>query len=347
MNRKLISKAISNIDEAFIIEAMSPPAASAAAPERTVTMNGQEKRKKNMGAGYLARVAVAACLIFALAATAFAFNLWGIRDMLAQTGRELPEAAEPYIRHHVEAAGAEDWGARITESLADDSKIMVTVQISGGDKYILAPTDADPDTLAVNIGVEGELTLGEYAQQRGKKLLFVGASLETDGASGGHGSQHFEHTGDGEMTILVQADVWGADDDLICRVYAVDENWEKTTLDIPVQLSMTPSDSLTYAPRAADAIPGVTVGSATVTETPLGITVRFVESVTDEAAYGNIKRVEFEDLAGGEGGTVLEEDGNWYLTVSGCAGSVDDTLTAYFYDWEDRLIGEIVFDKIA
>lgn len=337
MNRKLISKAISNIDDRFIAEAMSPPAANAIAPERTKPMKHTRR---------MMRLILAACLILALALSAYALDFLGIRDMLRKTGKELPPAAEPFIQSHTETAAAEDWSARVVESLCDDSKIMVTVAVSGGDKYIIAPTDADPDTLAINIGIAGTQTLGEYAKKQGKELLFVGASLRDSAASGGHGSQHFEHTSDSEMTILVQADVWGTQENAVCHVYAVDANWEKMTLDIPLQLSKAPvSGSNLYIPDHADAVPGMIVGNATVTETPLGYTIRYMETITDEDARYNIKKVEFDGLVYGEGGTMLEDDGNWYLTVSGCTGTLGDTLTARFYDWDDQEIGTITFRK--
>ena len=337
MNKELVSKAISNIDDRYIAEAMSLPAANVTAPERTKPMKHTRK---------LLRTILAACLIFALALSAYALDFLGIREMLRKTGKELPPAAEPFIQTHTETAVAEDWSARVIESLCDDSKIMVTVAVSGGDKYIIAPTDADPDTLAVNIGIAGDLTLGEYAKQQGKELLFVGATLRDHAASGGHGSQHFEHTSDSEMTILVQADVWGTQEDAVCCVYAVDETWEKMTLDIPLQLSKAPAvGSSLYIPDHADAVPGITVGNATVTATVLGYTVRYMETITDEEACCNIKKVEFDGLTYGDGGTVLEDDGNWYLTVSGCTGDVGDTLIARYYDWDDQEIGAITFHK--
>ena len=340
MNRKLISKAIGNIDNSFIAEAMSPLAANVTAPERTNSMKHTRYNTRR-----LFRLILAACLIFALAVTAYAFDFLGLREMLSNTGKELPPAAEPYIQQHTETAVTEDWSARVIESFCDDSKIMVTVQVSGGDKYIIAPTDADPDTLAINIGIEGELTLGEYAAQQGKELLFVGATLK-DAASSGHGSQHFEHISDNEMAILVQADGWKTQADAVCHVYAVDANWEKKTLEIPLQLSKAPSiDSSMYIPDDAAAIPGIIVGNATVTETPLGYTIRYMETITDEEARGNIKKVEFDGLTYGEGGLVLENDGNWWFTVSGCTGTVGDTLIACYYDWDDQLIGEIHFEK--
>ena len=345
MNRNLVSKAISNIDEAFIAETLSPPGAALdRAPERTIQMRKYGTKKTEVHARRLASLILAACLIFAMAVTAYACNLFGIRDLF----NKLPETAEPYIQEHTETEASEDWSARITESLCDETKVMVTVTVSGGDKYIIAPTDADPDTLAVNIGIEGDMTLGEYAAQQGKQLLFVGASLKQNDFLGGVGSQSFRHASDSEMTILITAEKTTAltENDIVCHVYAVDEQWNKLTLDIPFSLAEAPSEDLgTYVPVDAEAIPGVTVGDATITETPLGLTIRYMETITDEDAFYNIKKVEFDGLVYGKGGTVLEDDGNWWFTVSGCTGDVGDTLIARYYDWDDRCVGVIEFVK--
>ena len=345
MNRKLVSKAISNIDDAFIAETLSPPGAALdRAPERTIPMSKYESKKTKTSSRRLFALVLAACLVFAMALTAYACNLFGIRDFFTK----LPETAEPYIQEHTETKAAEDWSARITESLCDETKVMVTVTVSGGDKYIIAPTDADPDTLAVNIGIEGDMTLGEYAAQQGKQLLFVGASLEKNDSLGGVGSQSFRNASDSEMTILVTAEKTAAltENDIVCHVYAVDEEWNKLTLDIPFSLSEAPSEGMgTYVPVDAEAIPGMIIGEATITETPLGISIRYMETITDEKAFSNIKKVEFDCLVYGKGGTVLEDDGNWWFTVSGCTGDVGDTLIARYYDWDDQLVGTIEFVK--
>ena len=343
MNRKLVSKAISNIDDAFIAETLSPlGSALDRAPERTIQMSKYESKKTKTSSRRLFALVLAACLVFAMALTAYACNLFGIRDLFAK----LPETAEPYIQEHTETKAAEDWSARITESLCDETKVMVTVTVSGGDKYIIAPTDADPDTLAVNIGIEGDMTLGEYAAQQGKQLLFVGASLEQNDSLGGVGSQSFRNASDSEMTILITANKTESltENEIICHVYAVDEEWNKLTLDIPFSLAEAPSEGLgTYVPVNADAIPGMIIGEATITETPLGISIRYMETATDEEAMYNIKKVEFDGLVYGQGGTVLEDDDNWWFTVSGCTGDVGDTLIARYYDWDDQLVGTIEF----
>ena len=345
MNRKLVSKAIGNIDDAFIAETLSPPAVALdRTPERTIPMSKYESKKTKTSSRRLFALALAACLVFAMALTAYACNLFGIRDFFTK----LPETAEPYIQEHTETKAAEDWSARITESLCDETKVMVTVTVSGGDKYIIAPTDADPDTLAVNIGIEGNMTLGEYAAQQGKQLLFVGATLTQNDSLGGNGSQGFRNASDSEMTILITADKTAAltENEIICHVYAVDEEWNKLTLDIPFSLAEAPSEGMgTYVPVDAEAIPGMIIGEAAITETPLGISIRYMETATDEEAMYNIKKVEFDGLVYGQGGTVLEDDGNWWFTVSGCTGDVGDTLIARYYDWDDQLVGTIEFVK--
>ena len=49
MNRKLISKAISDIDDSFIAESMSPPVVKTDhAPERTSNMDKYENKRKGV-----------------------------------------------------------------------------------------------------------------------------------------------------------------------------------------------------------------------------------------------------------------------------------------------------------
>ena len=105
---------------------------------------------------------LAACLVFSLAVAAYAANLFGIRELFRTPYRELPETAVAYIQQETAAAEVEEgWSCAITESLCDNSTVMATVTIRGGDKYIVAPTDADPDQSVGIIGIAGEQTLRE------------------------------------------------------------------------------------------------------------------------------------------------------------------------------------------
>lgn len=78
MNRKLITKAISDIDDVFIEEAMLYPAENFGyPPERTSRM---ENRKVN--SRRIIVLLLAACLIFTLAVTAYAADIGGIRRII-------------------------------------------------------------------------------------------------------------------------------------------------------------------------------------------------------------------------------------------------------------------------
>lgn len=141
MNRKLISDALGNINSAYITQSMEAPEKMAhRPPERTKTMGKFEKEKNRGYSRKLVSLILAACLVFALAITAYAANWFGIRELFRTYNRELPEAAEPYIQQHTETAATEDWSApateaetapedwsaRVTESLCDASQILVS-----------------------------------------------------------------------------------------------------------------------------------------------------------------------------------------------------------------------------
>lgn len=363
MNRKLISKALGGIDDHFIAESMVYREANPRrSPERNRKMGKYENRNAGHSHRRLFALVLAACLVFSLAITAYAANLFGIREMFRTPYRELPEAVEPYIQQHTdavqsyipqntEAAREEHWSARVTESLCDGTKILVTVTISGGDQYIVVPTDAMPNDTVGWIGLSGDQTLESYAQSQGKNLLLVGATLRrSEGLGIFTESQKFENSSPSEMYILVEADRTSSDPagDAVCQVYAREAGSEAVErLELPFTLEEAPKEEESIlVPVTPDAIPGMTVGEATVTETPLGISVRWMETITDQDAHYDIKKVEFDELTDYDGGGLVQaDDGNWYFQISMGKGEVTDTLTAHFYDWENQPIGDIVFKK--
>lgn len=358
MNRKLISKAFSNIDNAYIAESLTAPEEAAhRAPERTAKMGKYENSSGGSHSRKLFALILAACLVFSLALTAYAANWFGIREMFRTYNRELPEEVEPYIQQHTETAAAEDWSAELTESLCDGSRIMTTVKISGGDRYILAPTDCMATDTIGFIGMQGDQTLEEYAQSQGKELLFVGASLMRNERLGIFTeSQRFEGINGCEASILVDSTRSGSESaagDAVCRVYARTQTGEKKNLELNFTLSETPkTDGGTFVPVDPDAIPGMTVGAATVTQSPLGISVRWQETITDQEAFYEIMKVDFDEITYSEGGGTVQEDGggleegvNVNFQISMGKGEITDTLTAHFYDWDKQPIGTIVFKK--
>ena len=350
MNRKLISKAISDIDDSFIAESLSAPVTKAGhTPERTKTMGKYENQRKRAGRRSVIGLAAAACLVFSLTVTAYAMNMFGIREMFRTQFRELPQTADPHIQHHTEATAAqEEWSARVTESLCDTGKILTTVSVSCNEKYILVSHDWTADDYVSVIGLEGTQTLREYAQEQGRTLLFVSASLMQNEHLG-----VFTETQNGinvsttEINILVESGRTGEEaGDAICKVYAWDGVGEPKVLDIPFSLEAAPSDNeRVFVPMEPNAIHGLTLGEATVKDTPLGLSVRWLVSVTSEDVWDLVMKVEIDGVTYREGGFVQADDGNHYFQFAMGEGTIGDTMIVHFYDWDKQPIGDITFVK--
>lgn len=293
----------------------------------------------------------AAIMLLGLGVTAYAANLFGIRQLFKTPYRELPEEAAPYIQEETITAEAEGWSCEITESLADNATVMATVVIHGGDKYIVVPTDAGPNDLVGIIGISENKTLADYAAEKGKTLLFAGASIKKVGDTEGiNGSQRMENIAENEMVILTQTEqtVDTSNPNAVCVVYVLEDGKDEVErVELPFTLNTAPSISgeMIFHPIKPDAIPGMTVGDLHITETALGYHVRMQETVTDWEKYYEIMKVEIEELDHAVGGSVLDDDGNWYFEANMCQGTVGNTLTMKFYDWDKVYIGEIVFRK--
>ena len=344
MNRRMMEKALSQIDDRFVQESLE---------KMTAENKGKSKAGKYEapGSGGLGRkfliLVLAACLVFALAAVAYAANVWGIREMFRTELRELPEAVVEDIQVHTETAAAEDWSARVTESYCDGSKILMTVAVSGGDRYVVVPAEEDTQSSVEVMGLSGAQTLEEYAREQGKELLFVGASLMHNEDLGIFTeSQNHRSTSPTEMVILVESDRSNADpvESAVCWVHAWMADGTRKNLEIPFTLGAAPiQGEEVYVPIDPDAIPGITVGNATVTKTSLGVTVRYQETITDqEAAYSILKR-ESPELPGLMGGFV--EDGIREIILTMGQGEIPGQLTIRYYDEDKAYMGEIVFEK--
>ena len=199
--------------------------------------------------------------------------------------------------------------------------------------------------------MEGNETLGEYAAAQGKELLCVSASLRQNENLGIFTeAMTFVNSSDSEMHILVDATRSSEEmvSNAVCWVYAVNAAGERVdTLQIPIELTEAPAtEAGNFVPDNPNAIPGLTVHSVSVEETPLGWTVRFISTIRDDMAFENFKKMDCDELTDFDGGGfVLEDDGTWSTTWTMGKGNISDTLTVHFYDWDDALIGTIVFKQ--
>lgn len=344
MNRDLISKAITGISAQYIDEALEAPARENA-PERTKPMGKFENRQRGTSRRRIVTLALAACLVLALAITAYATNAFGLKDMYKTENRQLPEEAEPYIQQHTESTSQEGLSARVKESLCNDGKLMATVEISGGDNYILCEQSFNQDDPASLIGIQGDQTLQEYADSQGKTLLFVGVRLDGENFAGVQSSVA-QYDGNGNMTMLAEADLTGEVTEAACHVsaYEADATVEDILrLEIPFAVSpAASSQERVFTPDNAAAIPGLTVGNATVTDSPMGMTIRWPESIADSC---DVMKVEIEGCTYGEGGSIMTEDGSYCFTANMVEGDIGDSFTVKFYDWDKEFIGQVVFTE--
>lgn len=345
MNHQLISKALSGIDGKYIAQSLTPPVSGADAPERKQTMTNHTR---HISSRRILGLAFAACLIFALAATAYAANVFGIRELFRDRGKALPDQAAPYIQAHTESADMDGLSARITQSLCDGGKLLVTVEIRGADSCLLCGEDSSEEDSVASIGIVGSETLAEYAGNHGKELLFIGARLDGDNLSGVQ-SSNYTYTGDGSLILLMEADLTGEITEGICRIAArgADASVEDVRrLEIPFSLSPAPSaQEGVFTPKDPNAVAGMVLGSATVWESPMGMTVRWQETITDEDQFYNLMKVEIVGCSYTEGGSVQDDDGNWYFNASMVEGDITDSFTVQFYDWDNTCIGETVFTR--
>ena len=153
------------------------------------------------------------------------------------------------------------------------------------------------------------------------------------------------------MVILTQCTktLSGSNLEAVCLVYALEEGSnEVQRVELPFVLSEAPatSEEMVWHPLTPNAIPGMTVGDLTVTETPLGYNIRIPETVTDWEARYNIMEVEIEGLTYREGGSIEDETGNQYFEATMCQGTPGDILVVHYYDWDKQPVGEIEFRKV-
>ena len=286
------------------------------------------------------RIAVAAaavCIVMAMGITAYAMNTWGIREMFGNnTNYELPTSAAEIIQMHSETGSGGGFTARMTETLCDANTFMTTVTVTGGDDVILAAADAgrDDNVRDLELGIDEDITIGEYAAKAGRSICPVSASI--NGADEDLGIPAYElsyaRQADNEITLLLIADktVSFAGKELVCKVYISDLSDPKSTTVIEIPFTVTeesPRPVGEYSARTPDACEGIILGDAVVTETALGYSLRMPVTVTDENAFENVylKCMEADFM----GGLVLEDDGTWYADWSRGEGSIGDSFTIH------------------
>jgi len=340
VSNKILSDALGMIDDSYIQECIVyqvRDACSSSERNRKMKKYGTVSQKGKI----LVALCAVVCLVLSLVITAGAANLWGIRELLSNSDRDISEQADDYIQPQSSSAQEAEWDCRMTEALFDNNQIVLTVVVSCAEDYILIPTDFSAGNPASSIGIDSDKTLGEYAEDHNRMLLNVGAGINnSDTLRVCGGFIHFENVSENQMVILLQTEVETSESapQGICTVYVGGKQTvlEFTTMPAP------DTNSRIFIPAERNAVPGIVFGSATVTENLLGVSVTAEEIVTDEDAF-ELMEIRIKELTVYEGGSVFR-DGRLYLDIINGQGAIGDTMTVQIYNVETgALIGEIVF----
>ena len=303
-------------------------------------------------------LALAAALILSLAVVAYAANLFGLRELFANPNRgEMPEeAAELIVTQNAEIEG-DGWRAQVIESYCDESSILVSARVSADTGYLVVPADEDSNSPLSSIGLSGEGTLGGYARQEGKTLLFVELALDRETLGLTSAGQRFENVSPQEMVIYFEGarnGVTAAPVETTCRFVALIWPPEANAQDadsyviekytLPVTLSEGSSSPLgLYAPIDPYAVPGFELGELSLTKTPLGTSLRLKMSTLNQNEAEKLLTLRLKGVEFHGSGVI---DPNGYAVFSQGQGDFGDSPTICFLDWDKDIIAEVSFEKI-
>lgn len=319
------------------------------------------KTENKVGYAFKKRIitfALAAALILSLSVSAYAANLFGLRELFANPNRgEMPEEAAALIVNQNAETEGDGWRAQVMESYCDEGTVMVAVRVSADTRYLVVPTDADQGDPLSEIGLSGEGTIGEYARQERKTLLFVEAVLDQEKLGLISAGQRFENISPQEIVIYFEGarrKAAAAPTETTCTVVAVmlapgaDEQNEDTCTvkryTLPVSLSEGGSSPTElYVPVDPYAVPGFEIGELSLTRTPLGISLRLKLSTLDQNAAEKLLTLWLDGVEF-HGAGVIDPDG--YAVFSQGQGDYGDNPTIRFLNWDKETIAVVPFDKV-
>lgn len=236
------------------------------------------------------------------------------------------------------------------ESLFDSASFTISVGISGGDKYVVIPEYCSPGDDVSEIGLPSGQTLGDYAAQQGKTLLYVGAGIQDRDKLGIPTTALFyKSQSDGEMTI-VETGQKSADVSVTegtCRVSAwVDGQKDVTRVELPFTVKEAAGDVLVYKAEGDNEVAGIRTNSFRVYQSPAGNSIVFDQEYAMgeyTEALQELKRMDIDGISYSEGGSMENEEGKPETRWSKVQGTFGDTLTLRFINWDNEVMGSVTF----
>ena len=292
-------------------------------------------------------IAVSLLLVTAFAA----MNYLGMQEITQDTPYEVPSEAAPYIEtQSAQATTTEDWSCTMLESLFDSASFTISVGISGGDKYVVVPQYCSAGDDVSEIGLPRGQTLGDYAAQQGKTLLYVGAGIQDRDKLGiATTAQFYKSQSDSEMTIVEtgQKSTDVSVTEGICRVSAwVDGQKDVTRVELPFTVKEAAGDVLVYKAEGANEVAGIRTNSFRVYQSPAGNSIVFDQEYAMgeyTEALQELKRMDIDGISYSESGSMENEDGKPETRWSKVQGNFGDTLTLRFINWDNEVMGTVQF----
>ena len=298
MNILEFNKAMNGIDDRFLSAWEERQKKIAPLPE------GKGKYEARPSHRRLWVLVLAACLVIAMALTAYAANFMGIREAMTGTLKQVSPGEAAYITPETAAAESDaGWSCALTESLYTGEKIMLSVTIRAGEDYILIPAYINGSYPVGEIGLSGNETLQEYADRLGKTLLKAEASMDfTDWDVNGQGIFP-RSNGTNELTLILSSEHTLRGPETLtgtCTVYVWPLGQEEPTIEtLPLSLTAAPEpegDKQIFHPVVSDSVPGMLFQDGTLSKSLSGYRLQLPFTITDKGLVDDYLKTYCEEL---------------------------------------------------
>ena len=292
------NKAMNGIDDRFLSAWEERQEEIVSLPEGNGKYGTRHGRKR------LWVLILAACLVIAMALTAYAVNFMGIREAMTGTLEQVSPGEAAYITPETAAAESDaGWSCALTESLYTGEKIMLSVTIRAGEEYILIPAYINGSYPVGEIGLSGDETLQEYADRLGKTLLKAEASMDfTDWDVNGQGIFP-RSNGTNELTLILDSEHTLRGPETLtgtCTVYVWPLGQEEPTIEtLPLSLTAAPEpegDKQIFHPVVSDSVPGMLFQDGTLSKSLSGYRLQLPFTVTDKSIVDDYLKTYCEEL---------------------------------------------------
>ena len=296
MNISEFNKAMNGIDDRFL----------SAWEERQKNLSPCPRARETTRPGHrrLWVLTLAACLVIAMALTAYAVNFMGIREAMIGTLEQVSPGEAAYITPETAVAESDaGWSCALTESLYTGEKIMLSITVRAGEEYLLIPPDAMASDSVGVIGLSGSKTLQEYANELGKTLLHVNAHMEfADWDTNGQGL-FTKNRGTDEITIILRSEHTFRGPETLtgtCKVSVCPFGQEDSlSEELPLSLTAAPEpegDKQIFHPVASDSVPGMLFQDGTLSKSLSGYRLQLPFTITDKNLVDDYLKTYCEEL---------------------------------------------------